>query len=292
MKGDSSMMYQQDYNHGHNCKCDKCNRPKERKYFNHKDHKSYCKEESEDTKYKKHKGHNWADQAESNDWEHSKQSGHHRHDDFEESDDWKHHKHKDHKCKHCEESAEWKDQKEKDQKKYHDHHMESDDWEDKNHDDRGCVCDKVRAINEAQHKVSRKKHGCDSSCESSIKELLNHCKHTNLDTIPFKLLCGCAGKCETFVGTGVVNINGCFFDIRSSFFRVVDFVKGSDCCAILELLCPERCEVTKGIKGFVRTGACFEVDLNEFTGITCFPPVAAKKMDPQKLLDAGRNKKH
>ncbi|WP_170169155.1 CotY/CotZ family spore coat protein [Mesobacillus subterraneus] len=163
--------------------------------------------------------------------------------------------------------------------------------EDYKHKDHSCVCDKVREINEAQKKVARKKRGCDVSCERSIKELLNHCKHSDNDTIPFKLLCGCIGECETFVGTGVVNINGCFFDIRSSFFRVVDFVKGSDCCVILELLCPERCEKNHGIQGFVATGACFEVDLNDFTGITCFPPVAVKKMDPHRLLNGGYKKK-
>jgi len=118
---------------------------------------------------------------------------------------------------------------------------------------------------------------------------LNQCKQSNFDTIPFKLLCGCSkGDSETFVGTGVVKIDGCFYDIKSTFFRVVDFTKGSKCCAILELLCPERCKGKHhGIEGFVRTGACFEVDLKDFVGITCFPPVKAKKMDPKKLLCSG-----
>ncbi|WP_423410738.1 CotY/CotZ family spore coat protein [Heyndrickxia sp. MSNUG] len=147
-------------------------------------------------------------------------------------------------------------------------------------------------MNDAQHEVERKKHGCDVSCDRSIKELLNQCKHSGLDTIPFKLLCGCKGDCETFVGTGVIKMDGCFFDIRSTFFRVVDFVKGSDCCAILELLCPERCEGKHhGIEGFIRTGACLEVDLKDFTGITCFPPVNAKKMDPKKILCTDSRKK-
>ena len=166
------------------------------------------------------------------------------------------------------------------------------DFEKKEKDIHSCVCKKVQDINEAQHKVSRKLHGCDVSCGKSIKELLNQCKQSEFDTIPFKLLCGCKGDCETFVGTGVVKIDGCFFDIKSTFFRVVDFVKGSDCCAILELLCPERCRGThNGIEGFVRTGACFEVDLKDFTGITCFPPVKAKKMDPRKLMDEGNHKR-
>lgn len=87
-------------------------------------------------------------------------------------------------------------------------------------------------------------------------------------------------------------MDGCFFDIRSTFFRVVDFVKGSECCAILELLCPERCEGKhNGIEGFIRTGACLEVDLKDFTGITCFPPVNAKKMDHKKILCTDSRKK-
>ncbi|MBT2637979.1 CotY/CotZ family spore coat protein, partial [Bacillus sp. ISL-39] len=206
-----------------------------------------------------------------------------------ESSDWKHKKHKDDKWHDHHESSDWKHKKHKDHK--WNHYDESSDLDHYKKTENGCVCDKVKEINKAQKKVAGKKHGCDTSCERSIKELLNHCKHSEHDTIPFKLLCGCIGECETFVGTGVVNINGCFFDIRSSFFRVVDFVKGSDCCAILELLCPERCEGNHGISGFVRTGACFEVDLNDFTGITCFPPVAAKKMDPQRLLNGGYKKK-
>jgi hypothetical protein len=174
------------------------------------------------------------------------------------------------------------------------HHRDHDCGCEKDKHDKGfhtCVCSKVQAINDAQHEVNRKKHGCDVSCERSIKELLNQCKNSDFDTIPFKLLCGCKGDCETFVGTGVIKMDGCFYDIRSSFFRVVDFVKGSECCAILELLCPERCEGKhNGIEGFIRTGACFEVDLKDFTGITCFPPVKAKKMDHKKFLCSGSKK--
>lgn len=182
------------------------------------------------------------------------------------------------------------------------HKHKNKDWDDHNdwHDDfydhgckkdsHSCVCKTVREINDAQHKVSRKKHGCKTSCERSIKELLNQSNKIYFDTIPFKLLCGCGkGDCESFIGTGVVKINGCFYEIHSTFFRVVKFVKGSKCCAILELLCPERCEENhKCIQGFIRTGACFEVDLRDFVSITCFPPVKAKKMDPKKLIRSGR----
>lgn len=165
------------------------------------------------------------------------------------------------------------------------------DFDFKEKDVHSCVCKKVWEINEAQHKATRKDHGCDVSCDKSIKELLHPSKHSGLDTIPFKLVCGCKGDCETFVGTGVVKIHGCFYDIRSSFFRVVDFVKGSKCCAILELLCPDRCKGKHhGIEGFVRTGACLEVDLKDFTGITCFPPVKAGKMDHKKLFEADKKK--
>lgn len=236
----------------------------------HRDHHFYDFEESRDSHPKKHKDFRFHDLEESKENHPKKHSGYHF-DDFEENKDYKYKKHMESKYYDFEESQEWEGNK----------YGESN----------SCVCDKVREINAAQHKVSRKKHGCDVSCEKSIKELLNKCKPSEFDTIPFKLLCGCKGTCEDFVGTGVVKINGCFFDIRSSFFRVVDFVKDSSCCVILELLCPDRCEGTHGIEGFVRTGACFEVDLNDFTGITCFPPVAAKKMDPSKLLNGGSYKK-
>lgn len=201
------------------------------------------------------------------------------------------------KRKKYDDHMDWDDHKDWEKRKAKDKHK---DWDDDDcgcqkghHDDKHshhCVCKKVRDINDAQHKAKQKKDGCDVSCERSIRELLNQCKQSNYDTIPFKLLCGCSkGDCETFVGTGVVKINGCFYDIKSTFFRVVDFTKGSKCCAILELLCPERCEGKQhGIEGFVRTGACFEVDLKDFVGITCFPPVKAKKMDPKKLLCSGR----
>lgn len=190
---------------------------------------------------------------------------------------------------------EYKDHKDRDYR--HDHKYEDDDHdcgcrkEKDEKDFHSCVCSKVRAINDAQEEVKQRNHGCDVSCERSIKELLNQTKHSEFDTIPFKLLCGCKGDCETFVGTGVIKMNGCFYDIKSAFFRVSKFVKGSSCCAILELLCPERCEGKhNGIEGFIRTGACFEVNLKDFVGITCFPPVKAHKMDPRKILCSG--KKH
>ncbi|ESU33593.1 hypothetical protein G3A_05165 [Bacillus sp. 17376] len=253
----------------HNCKCSKCKRKKERKYFKHMESSDCFQKESSDWKHEKHKGDKRHDHHESSDWKHKKHKDHEWH-DHHESDDWKYQKHKDHNWHEYDESGNL------------DYYKKA---------DNGCVCDKVKEINLAQKKVAGKKQDCEISCERSIKELLGNCKHSKFDTIPFKLLCGCIGECETFVGTGVVNIDGCFFDIRSSFFRVVDFVKGSDCCVILELLCPERCEGNHGISGFVRTGACFEVDLNDFTGITCFPPVTAKKMDPKRLLNGGNKKK-
>jgi hypothetical protein len=277
----------------------------------HKDHKK-CKEKD------RHKDWDHDFHYESDDWDDRKdrkkckEKDKHKgwdHDFHYESDDWDDRKDRK-KCKEKDKHKGWD----------HDFHYESDDWDDRkdrkkckdrdkhkdwDHDfhdcgcekdhhhekhSHNCVCKKVRDINEAQHKVSKRKNGCDVSCERSIQELLQQGKHPNFDTIPFKLLCGCSkGDCETFVGTGVVKIDGCFYDIKSTFFRVVDFVKGSSCCAILELLCPERCEGKHhGIEGFIRTGACFEVDLKDFVGITCFPPVKAKKMDPHKLLCSGR----
>ena len=234
------------------------------------------------------------------DYAHKKEKSKHRdrdkHKDWDDHKDWDGHKDwDDHKDDH----KDWDKRKVRDEHKEKKKHKDWDDdfhdcgcnkgHHDEKHSDK-CICKKVRDINEAQQKVNQRKHGCDVSCDRSIKELLNQCKQSKFDTIPFKLLCGCSkGDCETFVGTGVVKIDGCFFDIKSTFFRVVDFVKGSDCCAILELLCPERCEGKHhGIEGFTRTGACFEVDLKDFVGITCFPPVKAKKMDPKKMLCSRR----
>jgi hypothetical protein len=248
------MNYHHEHDHDHDCGC-----KKEKTKYRHSD---WHKDDDRDKRINRNKHKDWD-----------------KHDDCDSHHDRdKHHNRDMHR--------DW-------DKDFHDCGCKKDRDDDDFKHSHSCVCKKVRDINDAQHKVTRKKQGCDVSCERSIKELLDQCKQSDFDTIPFKLLCGCSkGDCETFVGTGVVKINGCFFDIKSTFFRVADFVKGSDCCAILELLCPERCEEKHhGIEGFIRTGACFEIDLKDFVGITCFPPVKAKKMDSQKLL-CSSSKKH
>ncbi|PLR97521.1 CotY/CotZ family spore coat protein [Bacillus sp. T33-2] len=147
-----------------------------------------------------------------------------------------------------------------------------------------CVCHKVREIAEAQHKV-KKDDSCDTSCDQSIKKLLETRKPSGLDTVPFKLLCGCEKDCgRSFAGKGVVKIDGCLFEIDSPYFRVKKFVKDCNCCAILELLCPIHCNCCPGIKGFLRTGACFEADLSKFAGITCFPAVKTETRQDSKTF--------
>lgn len=152
-----------------------------------------------------------------------------------------------------------------------------------------CVCDKVREIARVQDAVDN--NCCESgSCHRAIEDLVSPTGGDGRDTIPFVLLCGCE---NTFAGLlpyfawGVKKFNGCSALYPSPFFRVKRFVEGKRCCAILELLYPERCDghLFK-YSNFYRTGICVEVDLSKFTGITCFHPVAALNAS-EADMDAG-----
>ncbi|MFG6120281.1 CotY/CotZ family spore coat protein [Thalassobacillus sp. B23F22_16] len=144
-----------------------------------------------------------------------------------------------------------------------------------------CVCRKVRKIAEAQDAVENNNCCSSGSCENAIKDLLSPTGNGNgNDTIPFMLLCGCE---NTFAGLlpyfawGIYEYqNECSGPIPSPFFRVKK-VK-DDCCAVLELLYPSLCDASSfplnliQYDGWYSTGACVEVDLSCFTGITCFEP--------------------
>ncbi|MGI8317197.1 CotY/CotZ family spore coat protein [Halobacillus mangrovi] len=146
-----------------------------------------------------------------------------------------------------------------------------------------CVCEKVREIAAAQDEVAND-HCCDISCEKSLRDLLSPAGNGNgNDTIPFMLLCGCDNALAgllPYIGWGVRNVDtSCFGPIPSPFFRVKKFKDDDSCCAILELLYPSLCDETPDslldlieFDGWFATGACLEVDLRNFTGITCFPP--------------------
>ncbi|MEQ6377871.1 CotY/CotZ family spore coat protein [Bacillaceae bacterium S4-13-58] len=165
------------------------------------------------------------------------------------------------------------------------------------HKGSNCVCERVREINAAQNEVAPVADNCcDVSCERSIRDMLVSPQASGpvADTVPFMLTCACdnafAGLLPYF-GWGVLNDNGCAHPFFSPFFRVKKFTDNGDCCAVLELLIPDICEEGEapfsGFDNFIRTGACFEVDLSNFAGITCFPPVAAETMNGTAGLTAG-----
>ena len=171
-------------------------------------------------------------------------------------------------------------EKDKDDSKKHD-------WEEhkdkKHHHDKVCVEEVLEAILKAQKKVEDDHKEC-SSCEDSIKELLEEHKKPKKNTIPFILYCGC----EPFKATGVTTYPGGpkdkkFACITSFIFKIKD-LKGQ--CAELELLTfkPKKDDHKKSdspcdqidhekVEDLVRTGICINVDLSCFCGVTCLPAV-------------------
>ncbi|MGP4059920.1 CotY/CotZ family spore coat protein [Halobacillus sp. H74] len=147
-----------------------------------------------------------------------------------------------------------------------------------------CVCEKVRKIAAAQDEVANNDCCRAGSCEKSLRDLLSPAANGNgNDTIPFMLLCGCESALSgllPYFAWGVRNVNtSCFGPIPSPFFRVKKIKEDDKCCAVLELLYPSLCDETPDslldfieYDGWFATGACVEVDLSNFTGITCFPP--------------------
>ncbi|PLR98824.1 CotY/CotZ family spore coat protein [Bacillus sp. T33-2] len=152
-----------------------------------------------------------------------------------------------------------------------------------------CVCETVREIanNQAIVEGLANNDCCDVSCGRSLEALVSPATQNNMfDTVPFMLFekgAAIPGLIPFFgwgVSRGRSNGTVCSTPFTSPFFRVKKFVDGSDCCAVLELLCPVFCddndiENVGAIETFTRTGACFEVDLRDFKAITCFPPTNA-----------------
>jgi hypothetical protein len=146
-----------------------------------------------------------------------------------------------------------------------------------------CVCEKVRRIAAAQDEVANNDCCSAGSCEKSLRDLVSPAGTNGNDTIPFMLLCGCEGALSgllPYFAWGVRRVDtSCFGPIPSPFFRVKKIKEDDDCCAVLELLFPSLCDETPDslldlieFDGWFATGACVEVDLRKFTGITCFPP--------------------
>lgn len=162
----------------------------------------------------------------------------------------------------------------------------------KYHKNDNCICKRVKNIADQQQEAIN--DCCDVSCETSLDQLVNPTTATNnFNTVPFMLLTESSNTLSGLVPyfawgvnkeqqTTVPAVNGnpfCSTPFVSPFFRVKKMV--GECCAVLELLCPVFCDdINTGvIETFTRTGACVEVDLRDFTGLTCFPPVNAEQDD-------------
>lgn len=145
-----------------------------------------------------------------------------------------------------------------------------------------CVCEKVRAIADAQDAVIE--NCCDVSCKQSIRSLVSPVVANELDTVPFLLYC--KGDCKPYKATGFFKDNGNFQCVETFIFRVKSV--DDDCCAVLELLAanggdlpgPEKRENpcrqldNVDVDDLMATGICITVDLNCFCAITCLPAVS------------------
>jgi hypothetical protein len=170
------------------------------------------------------------------------------------------------------------------------------------HGDDNCVCTVLRAIVDAQDKVSPTGDSdCLVSCERSIEELLAGAQRpsNDLNTIPVILYCG---DCAPFQGFGVKvkdhdNGNGGGgqggnrgddnkLECVSTFLFRVNSVD-DNCCAKLELLSTNHgkgkknkdndlCEQLDNVKldEIEGTDICITVDLNCFCAVTCLDPIA------------------
>jgi len=169
---------------------------------------------------------------------------------------------------------------------------------DQHHSIDDCVCDTVRNIVRVQNEVDN--DGCAVSCERAIQQLRRprHKHGSRYNTIPFVLYC--KGTCKPFIGNGIFKkrdhrhrrpFYGC---VESPVFRAKHFVKNSKCCVVLELLVPvsddhkidEACmnqsrdggvcsffPERNSVRGFLATGICLTVDLDNFMGISCLDPI-------------------
>lgn len=181
-----------------------------------------------------------------------------------------------------------------------------------NHIENDCVCDVVRRIVVAQNKVAPDSECCNTSCEDSIEKLLSPNSTTSPQPTTIPIMLYCTSTCDPFVGKGIKKSyadcnNGYFFPVESYVFRAKDFVEGSYCCAVLEILSPyygdhSSCSnkpkiykhtkhpsdspydkwmkdnKKKSIKNFVATGVCLTVNLNKFIGVACLDPIIPMKM--------------
>ncbi len=170
-----------------------------------------------------------------------------------------------------------------------------------------CVISTVKKILEAQNQVTQGGGDCLTSCDQSIRDLLSGPSYqpTRPTTIPFMLYSKDCNK--PFFGSGFcVNNNGELICMESPVFRVKNFSKGSNNCAVLELLTPaitqddnddeapdengdaggeeainingnclSLCSYfgTESFSNFEATGICITVDLNCFCGISCLPAI-------------------
>jgi spore coat protein Z len=151
-----------------------------------------------------------------------------------------------------------------------------------------CVDNVLENIVKAQEKAKRST-SCTNSCQKSIEGLLGKKKKITKNTIPFILFCGC----KPFKGTGVLTYscqskNKKLKCIHSFIFKIKELKKG---CAVLELLIFKSdlrnlrnnrahhqstpcCQLDhKNLNDLMRTGICINVDLSNFSAITCLPAV-------------------
>ncbi|MFD1019436.1 CotY/CotZ family spore coat protein [Thalassobacillus hwangdonensis] len=156
-----------------------------------------------------------------------------------------------------------------------------------------CICDVVSDIIDAQDDVVEKH--CDTSCETSIQELVSpSTANGGNTTVPFILYCE---NCKPFIASGVVQTprggsGGFAYEcVETPVLKAKHFVEGSDCCVKVELLLPvnnggnqpkpsdknisDVCRFFPGrsIANFEATGICIIIDLNCFCGITCLPAI-------------------
>ena len=152
-----------------------------------------------------------------------------------------------------------------------------------------CVKDVLKEIIRAQNEVADRDHGCSTSCERSIRDLLSPAgANGNGDTtVPFTLYCK---DCKPFFASGLRKKTGPgYYCIETPVFRAVKFV--DDHCVKLELLKPvpqyshyswkkkcdkSVCDVLDHVEYFESTGICTTVDVNCFCGITCLDTITPR----------------
>ncbi|WP_163102995.1 CotY/CotZ family spore coat protein [Peribacillus alkalitolerans] len=171
-------------------------------------------------------------------------------------------------------------------------------------DSNDCIVDTLAAIADAQDRVDDRDDKCRTSCDMSIDELVSptRSRRNPFDTIPVLLTV----EGQPFEGVGARrDRNGCgIFDVVRSFLFRVNDVDEKNGCAQLELLELDPCDngsddddddrlggrrwaipvdiVTDfdrflfrldNAERVIRSGVCITVDLDDFTSVSCLPPV-------------------